>query len=339
MNYNDVRNINTESLKRNELSGSQLGFAEINHTLVDLKKNLLFFEGTQDALTQFQKEVLSGVGAAFVQFCGDIKRFSLGPSESLETALSRKNELLNKVRQLDNSFTTQLLPVLLNIKINGDESQQQLALLNTKISTIDQTLQQKVGQYDNELRNKVAAAEATIKEANNLILEARSFSVEKLTDKYGPIFENQAKKNWIAAMISLAVLTLAFAATIYLAFYLFMPLINQLRDFNDGEHLGFVISNIVFRLTLLSAAFLFTKESLKNYNVNMHLYNLNKHRQNSLLSFNTFIANATEETTKNQLIKELGKTIYSVGQIGYLTEDRKGVNISQIAELIKAVKP
>jgi len=70
----------------------------------------------------------------------------------------------------------------------------------------------------------------------------------------------------------------------------------------------------------------------------MHLYNLNKHRHNALMSFDTFISIPSSKETRDFLIKEITKTIYSVNKIGYLDEDRKTMNIPQVAELFKTIK-
>jgi hypothetical protein len=81
------------------------------------------------------------------------------------------------------------------------------------------------------------------------------------------------------------------------------------------------------------------KESLKNYNVNMHLYNLNLHRQHSLESFDMLVANTTDEATRDLIIKELAQTIYANQEDGYLPSlGKKVISVSQVTELIKALR-
>lgn len=68
-------------------------------------------------------------------------------------------------------------------------------------------------------------------------------------------------------------------------------------------------------------------------------YHLNMQRHNALLSFDTFIGTPNSKDTRDYLIEEIARTIYSVHKIGYLSEDRKSMDISQVTELLKTLKP
>lgn len=50
----------------------------------------------------------------------------------------------------------------------------------------------------------------------------------------------------------------------------------------------------------------------------MHLYKLNKHRQNSLRVFEAFIKTADDEKTKNIIRLQATKTIFESGDTGFV---------------------
>ena len=70
----------------------------------------------------------------------------------------------------------------------------------------------------------------------------------------------------------------------------------------------------------------------------MHLHNLNQHRQNALLSFETLITNTDSRETRDLIIKEIAQTIYANQDDGYLRTGKKTINSAQIIELIKTLK-
>lgn len=75
----------------------------------------------------------------------------------------------------------------------------------------------------------------------------------------------------------------------------------------------------------------------------MRLYNLNKHRQNSLESFRTLISNlkdhdSSDREVRSSIIKQIAETIYSHQDDGYVSRDKKQMSISEMTDLVKALR-
>lgn len=75
----------------------------------------------------------------------------------------------------------------------------------------------------------------------------------------------------------------------------------------------------------------------KNYKINKHNEILNKHRKNALSSFQAFVDSPTADaTTKNAVLLEATKTIYSAQQTGFMNMDGDDSTI-KIIEIINAM--
>lgn len=67
----------------------------------------------------------------------------------------------------------------------------------------------------------------------------------------------------------------------------------------------------------------------------MHLYTLNKHRENSLKSFQAFVQATTDPKTKDAVLLQATRSIFESGDTGYITSKEatvSGFEITKIAD-------
>jgi hypothetical protein len=245
-------------------------------------------------------------------------------------------------------------------------------LVNTKISTFESNFTSSQNNFKNTTDQSkvlfdgvIKAARIELQETQKIKDDIKNFSVKKIVERYGSIFSGQATKNFNHACVGLSVFFITLIIVIILTFRFFFPLLDRIEslsnnnvtasttiqlssttsngDFANGLEspvtLEYLIVYIISRLTILGLMTIVLKESLKNYNVNMHLYNLNLHRQHSLESFDMLVANTTDEATRDLIIKELAQTIYANQEDGYLPSlGKKVISVSQVTELIKALR-
>ena len=65
----------------------------------------------------------------------------------------------------------------------------------------------------------------------------------------------------------------------------------------------------------------------------MHLYTLNKHRENVLRTFESFVKSTDDPKIKDALLKEAAKAIFITGDTGYLSRkegEKEGWDLIQI---------
>ncbi len=344
--YQQLKIIEVKNLGRQDL-GSSLQFDEILPNLEKIKAYLSFFEGRENALTNIEKEPIINIYSGFVESVKLIQDFAVSSSESHEQTQERRMAILKKISALHKESNEKALPLITHLKFDDTKIQETITGAQNKLAQIDNQFITKIQNFDNNVQTKISEfdtqiqkARETLSEAQQIKAKAENFSVEKLVEKYGTIFSTQAEKNRNIAIASLFAFAVSIIVLISLTFYWFNPLIQKLTSVDNIKiTLEYILTNLIFRLTLLGMASMFVKESLKNFNVNMHLYNLNRHRQNALLSFETLISNIKDShETRDAIIKEIARTIYANQDDGYLRTDRKAINPTQIIELIKILK-
>src|SRR3990167_1802485 len=165
-----------------------------------------------------------------------------------------------------------------------------------------------------DVENKVAQALQSIKEIEKIKGEAQKtkenidLAVKEVRDALGKggalisatDFEEQAKehkelsKKWFWGSIG------SIGATAILVIVLFNGWFPSLNLINAGNDYPRIVQITVFKLVLLSIAYLLVYQSLKNYKINQHLYVLNRHRQLTL-SVYPLMAKATSEQDRKSV--------------------------------------
>lgn len=345
LDYQKLKKIEIKNLGRQDL-GSSLKFEEIIPNLEKIKEYLLFFEGKENTLTNIEKEPVVNIYNEFIELVNSIKDFAVNVSESHEQTQSKRTAILKKIHALHKTSNEKILSLVTYLKLNNTEILETIKSTQNKIVQIDnqfttklQNFDSNVSQKNSEFNNIIQKAEKTLSEAQQIKNNTENFSVKKLVERYGDIFSKQSRKNSKLAKWSLSVFIISLFLLGYFTIWLFSPLIKELMNFEDDHiALSYTLTNIIFRLTLLGMASVLVKESLKSFNVNMHLYNLNQHRQNALLSFETLITNTDSRETRDHIIKEIAQTIYANQDDGYLRTGKKTIDTTQIIELIKTLK-
>lgn len=341
--YQKIRDIDINSLHRTDL-GAALNFSEIIPSIKKISEGLLFFEGREGNLTNVEKEPMTNVSAEFLVVVNLIQQFQVEQNESHEQTKSRRVAIIKKATALHRALNQSVLPLITHLKFDDTKIQETITNTQNKISQIDKQFTTQIQNFDNNANARIAEFDTKIQDVKRVLAEteqikidARNFSVEKLVEKYGDVFSQQASRNSLFAFISLAIFVISVVGLIFLTYKLFTPLLAEISegDFSNG----FIIVNSIFRLTLILIASVFVKESIKSFNANMHLYNLNSHRQNALLSFDTLVKNAKDsKESRDKIIEAVAQTIYANQENGYLSSSKKMMSAAEVIELIKAFR-
>jgi len=345
--YDKIHQIDINALARTDL-GTGLRFNDTVPSIQKIAESLLFFRNKDSTLTDVEKESILAVSTEFFGIVDLIQKFQVDSAENYEQTKNRRAQIIKRVQALHKLSIQSLLPLITYIKIADTQIDQRLKDIventQSKLSQIDKQFTTQIQNFENnantrikEVDNQINAARRELSEVEKIKIEASNFSVEKLVEKYGDVFSKQARKNLYMAIASLIIFVLSVAGLLFFTYKLFTPLLAQITegDFSNG----YTIVNSIYRLTLILIASIFVKESIKSFNANMHLYNLNLHRQNALLSFDTLVKNAREHgESRDKIIQEVAQTIYSNQDNGYLSSRKKAINTSEMIELFKTLR-
>ncbi|MXV17730.1 hypothetical protein [Hufsiella ginkgonis] len=193
-----------------------------------------------------------------------------------------------------------------------------------------------------KLTEKATEAFSTVE---SLIETLRQQASSEAVQDYAAIFEKQAeryshfkfKKPW-HLKIGKAQMWLITAVFLICGFVGFIFNINSAFpiDFSHGNQIAVV--EMITRVLIVSFAIYLISFAIKQYNIQNHLYTLNKHRQNTLNSYKLFIVSldSSDATTKNALLMEVAKAIYESGQSGYI-QGKDGEMNPSIIEMTRFV--
>ena len=181
-------------------------------------------------------------------------------------------------------------------------------------------------EMDSKAASIVAEAQATLE-------QVRRAAAEVGVAQHAVHFKQEAtdhlsrSKHWLWATVVLAAATLTFAgwAVYYYA--------NKAVDMTATQSVQLALSKvIVFSLLYFGIVW-----SARMYRSQWHNYVVNKHRQNALSTFETFVKAASDDQTKNAVLIQATQCIFSQQATGFVTHESDAAPSPQILEIVRGV--
>ena len=69
----------------------------------------------------------------------------------------------------------------------------------------------------------------------------------------------------------------------------------------------------------------------------MHLYTVNKHRENSLKTFQSFVKSTEDKKIQDVILTQATKAIFEVGDSGYLSSKEKTIRGLEITKIFDGI--
>lgn len=231
-----------------------------------------------------------------------------------DKALEEHKNIIDKFPEIYDSFYESSLPILTISfleKEKNHESNQVEILKKLKENKI------KSDEIISELDSKLKTANETLEK----------IGVSKYADIFRKESDDYDKKalGWLIA--SIVILILILGVSIYSYF-----------NITESEKTSVILQYSISKIVVLSALFYALSISNKNYKAHRHNVVMNKHRHNALRTFTTFTEGAGDDIqTKNAVLLEATRTIFSNQQTGYLSQEKDTEPSNKIIEIIKSV--
>lgn len=182
----------------------------------------------------------------------------------------------------------------------------------------------------NEAEEKKNAIEDKHKEAAIILENVQKGATEAGVTTHATIFGknyleyNKKVKLWLFLVLVLLVVILY-------TIYCFSSIAEDISQYE-------IIQYTINRILILTTLFYALSFVVRNYKATQHNATVNKHRQNALSTFETFIkAAGSDIQTKNAVLLEATHTIFSHQNTGYLKGESEGDSQNKIIEIIKNV--
>lgn len=209
-----------------------------------------------------------------------------------------------------------------------------------KIESLHQNISNEKAQFDEIVdkfnkwsRQAITSAETHSDRLSELEKRLDELLLETGTSKDAVRFHKEAKSQngWAAGWCTGAVAISA--ALIYYLFYQFEPELTKVA----GGTFTAMVPILSTRLVALSLASVGIFFCLRNYSACRHNATLNQHRAHALSTFRLFRDGTDDDDTKNAILLETTKVIFSPSSTGYLKAADEGNPGAQIIEVIRNV--
>ena len=294
--------LNPKDFARDSELGTQFGFSE----------GLPYFERIVNLYKELSQVDLSGVPFSALDplakiFVEAIKLFQ--KIKELDTKKSAnpnadREALINTARDQYDSHFQRGAPVLAYTTRKGTNFEDYERKAKVALESVEKLAQ--------EISEKGRAAEASAEKILNKLQEEAA----KLgAGQHSINFKLQSDEHKRVSFIWLVFTWLSVALGAFLVWYFFLgPQKVILENLTAGQAIYLVAS----RIMLFSVVSFVIYWAAKNHGAHQHNYVINKHRQNALATFQTFIeAAGSDQSVKNAVLLQAGQAIYGQQCTGY----------------------
>lgn len=307
----ELEKIDFNKLKRED---QDLNFVDVHHIIIEIFDSLKYLTDNPEiweTVPENIKIIVRSQTKSFQGYVNGINTFTA----TRDNAMSTRNSLSASIKSLYAIFDVNLIQ---RIKIDKLEKRYD----SGNIEDVLKKIQKNSKVAENELKR--------IKEIGN---EIQKSSGKKGAHKFAEIFAYEAEsrrtssENWL--IVSTVSVILAFGSVLLL-FYLSSGLLIN-------ENFQYFYQLIIVNILVLSLFFVLVRQFIKNYNANMHLYTLNKHRDNCLRTFQLFIDSTKNSKVQDIILTQATKSIFELGETGYVNSSyqQKNSSLSDIVEILK----
>lgn len=184
-----------------------------------------------------------------------------------------------------------------------------------------------------DLNDMIITARKELDELTSIKAAAKSAAGNTVASVYSELFDVLAKSyekssaKWLYATLFIGFLIISVAAVfIYILFNTSIANNTVLIQFTIGKVV--ILSVLYFVLVMFS----------RNYKANLHLATVNKYRAKAMQSFEAFAEAAKDDQTKNAVLLEATRCIYSHVATGFVGADDQASG-THVVEILKAFGP
>jgi len=285
--YDLYKNTDLESLKR---EGQAHNFVDVYPLIVEIFDAMKSLDENPDYWNFIHQADSVNISTYFRNFMSVIERINqFDPTQGNPNADRKSFE--DQIRNTYNELNKIFLPKIDIFLLKKQASLSETAKISKKV------------------RDNVKFIEDAKNQVGGLLKSTQEATSKTGISKFANIFAQESKNKKGTADKWLA---LSIISVIGLAIYIYFLITVLVGLGIDYTYLA--ISNTI-ALTISSYVIY---QFFRNYNVNMHLHTLNKHRENSLKTFETFVKSTDDDKIKDAILVQATKTIFDAGETGFV---------------------
>lgn len=317
----EVKNVDPDSLIREEELGKALSFSNF---FDDFTKIINFFKKLTyldiSTLPTSQLTTLKDNITSFLSKIESIKTFTVDANNAMAERDNAANALISQYQY----FFDQLSPIITYCEKDGTDYQALQLEVNKIVEDINAKYIEISEEFDQRKSELDIVIDAVKKAAQEVGVTQHTINFESASKKYKTL-----SYYWLAA-ISVTTIIIILASL----FAFNSPI--EIAP-NDSYASYKFIQAAIARFTALFTLLIILFWEVRNYNAAQHNFIINQNKQNALSTFETFVSAARDEETKNAVLMQTTRAIFSNLPSGYLKNESADDGTSQIIEIAKSV--
>jgi hypothetical protein len=316
----ELATVNPEKLIRLDELGSTLSF-EAGLPYFD-RTLRLFRTLAESNLDNVPYSVLNRLSTQATEVKNQIDQVrSFSPTDS--NPVSTRDSIINSFRDNYDKRFTEISPVIAYSIRKGTDFE----LLEREAR--ETVIQSKAMAQEIRKNGEQASAEAEstlekIKQAAAEVGVAQHATHFKIESDY----HSKTAINWLIATAIIGILTIVWG--VFSFKFHAIPVSNPPQTIE-------LVESFASKIIVLSVLYYTLVWSAKNYNAHRHNFVVNKHRQNALSTFETFVKAANDSDTKNAVLIQATQSIFGAQQSGYIQKDSEQESPNKIIEIMRSV--
>lgn len=293
-----LEKLNQVEISKLERKGLEFNFSDTFPFVQEIFSNIKTLESNPEFWKKLPEDKKNNIRSHLEHFSQYVEKIQNFNPTQVSNPQNERDGIANNIKSNYSQFYEHLFPRLklyvLEKEVSNKRAEELIAQAQEAISTIQKQ-----------------------KEQGDEILKAlRETSAVTGVSKFAGVFGEQAKQNKKTANNWLIVSIISAIAIGGFLWWIFDQLIDVIKDGAD-----FQVSLQIFlaKILLLSFFSVVFYQVIKNYNANMHLYTLNKHRENSLVSFQSFVESTEDPKIRDTVLIQATKAIFEAGETGYVS--------------------
>ena len=317
--FSEVSQFDPVELKR---EGKEFDFVSVNDAVTTIIEVARQLKANDSVLDMFPDENFNNIRSCWNQFLIKLRSIKSFSAPSFANPSEQRNQIIVDIKNNYSWLFNNFLSPYYVLSMKKDSMAKQI---DEEVLKIKKKVDEILGIEEQAKKSLVAIQTAT----GNV--GAAEFSKK---------FDEQAKTHVsLAVFWLLASIGFGFEIFDYLSklFNELQVLLSQMVVKNNGEiSLPVLLQLMISKVLLLSFFSVAFYQVVKNFNANMHLYTLNKHRSNCLNTFQTFFQSSLEPKIKDVILLQATKAVFDSGDTGFITT--KDITFNGM-ETIKVMEP
>lgn len=314
------KSFDIESFQRNDL-GDKLSFNDATsliNSVVSLYLNLLEYDSNELPLKI--KSTINDSGYNTIRILNSIKDFDL--DKTSPDPFRARDQIIEKLEKQWEKDFKEFTPVIAYILIGNKGGNY---LINEARKTLQDIKESEI-EFKEIINRKLKTIDSTVLSAQNAAnisgigQHAIHFSNEAKSSKYIAIF-------WLVASVILGCLA------IYYIIDFIEPTLSELSSPTAAQLIQAAIPRMLI-IFILTFGMIW---SAKNFTSNAHNYVVNRHRQNALGSFQTFVEGTSSIAVKDAVLMQATHAIFTPQESGFAKGEIQNPS-SHIIEVFKGLR-